>query len=549
MKKMKLLKFAALSVATITLLSGCSFLEKDKSSDDDDDQEEIEESVDEDEEDDKEKKKDSKKNKSTATGAFDHSILIDYAESQGFSEGSDFVTEYSKFSTTNNTGFYLKDQDADAFEQQFDGQISLYTYIPYREMNNDSTKDIENYSVMCANRGDVDSVYVIDFNSEESAKAFYNSVYNFLYERSNLEHHKEYFKGDKGEENGVEYFFCADGTFENFVIINYLYQKDNSIIAVCGFTSDCDSYEATIGELLEQYDVPVPDMDADFSSLYETDETEEPEETDTDSGVPSYAAKYEFPSIPNMELEEDLKTSYETYVVDFIAENIGLSATFDMEAAKSEDIASPEKDYLPNISGVNCYTIKDLDSDGTDDMLVFGFVQLKSDKADYSYDYAPFIMLCQVDYDTIKVTDTMVYKPVDPENNSYGSTLIHSTMTSCYNCKGYISSDNTILLSYFIRGFVGDGSYGNVLEFKVEDHKIVPTTMIYQQEGGSDGFKFIKYDLLTEKSEELNEASYPETVFTLQYGDTAEELFEIDLTGKDNEAFDGYNVVYNYENK
>ncbi len=470
--------------------------------------------------------------------AFDTSIIIDKAKKSDYQVGvyaEDFAYVYY---APEETGMYFENLTKEDYDKLKD-EFGPSKHAPYKMMVG-LGDNIEKFAVVAHNDNDMCSVFVINFDSEASALAYYDEIDSFMRGLTKLKNAEKNTFGNKGEEKGVTYEFLVDtnkiGDYKDFY---FIYLSGDSVILSIGTSQDLDKNQNLVGDMLKGYGVVTPNVEIPAEEDVPVENTDEVE-------LPEYIAKYEFPDIPGMEIEEDLKTSYESYVYDYIAENVGLSASF-QETIKIEKNGMPEEDSLPNIAGVTKYIIKDLDSDGTDDMLVFGFVQVEAPELDYaSFKYLPFVLLCQADYDSIRVMDSIVYEPSDPAGYGYHSIAIESTLTCSFKFLSYITEDNTILLSFHKSGFVGDIGYCNALELTVENGKIKPITMLYQYNGGSADFKYCKFDLQTGEGTNITGEMYPQSVVALQWQDLPEHEFYIyidetkDLKGAE------YNFYYNF---
>ena len=181
-------------------------------------------------------------------------------------------------------------------------------------------------------------------------------------------------------------------------------------------------------------------------------------------------------------------------------------------------------------------------------MLVFGFVKVDAPEIDYaSYKYLPFVMLCQADYDSIRVMDSMVYEPSDPPRYGYYSTAIESTPTTAYRFMGYLLDDNTVVLTFHKTGLVGDIGYCNALSFTVENGKFKFIDMLYQYEGGSDGFKYTVFDLQSGIESKLDGTLYPQSVTLAHWGMLPPNEFIVDIGGTHDLKNTEYNIFCNIE--
>lgn len=553
MKNSRLLKIAAASVAIMALLSGCSYIdsfmkkdEPDKTEEEETESEEEETTTTEVTESETEESKETTSEPTPTetepadvkTSGFDKEILLDNAKYYKYQPSDDFKASFTDLCESDETkSYYCEDLTGEDYKKQFESDIPMYDFNPFLSINLDVEGQIESYMVASTNSPRWSSIYLIDFDSVENADSFFvtvtedlkSSVINATMRDKNVK--------DFGEIDDISYFFMhvestSSTETEKYYHCFYFYKKADTVIAALAYTQSCPDYQEYVNNMLNGYGLVIPDLK---------------EITAVD--LPEYLADYDFPEIPSMEIQETLEDSYESYVYDYIAEKVGLSATFSETVPMAEN-SMPEKDSLPNISGVTSYMIKDLDSDGTDDMLVFGFVQVDAPEIDYaSYKYLPFIMLCQTDYDSIKVMDSMVYEPADPPRYGYYSTALESTPTFVYRFLGYYTIDDTVLLTFYKSGLVGDIGYCNALELTVENGKLKLLNMLYQYNGGSDDFEYTMFDLQTGEETKIDGIMYPQTVTVIQWQDlpSYEHEFFINIEGTHDLKNTEYNIFYNID--
>ena len=553
MKNSRLLKILAASVAIMTLLSGCSYIdsfmkkdEPDKTEEEETESEEEETTTTEVTESETEESKETTPEPTPTetepievkTTGFSKDTLLKNAKSYNYQASDDFKASYTDLCDTNETrSFYCEDLTGEDYKKQFESDIPMYDFNPFLSINLNIEDQIDSYLVASTNSPRWSSIYLIDFDTEENADSFYDTVTEDLKSSVINATMRDKNVKDFGEKNDVSYFFMhvlstSSTETEKYYHCFYFYKKSDTIIAALAYTQSCPDYQEYVKNMLNGYGLMMPDL-KEISAI----------------DLPEYLVDYDFPEIPSMEIQETLNDSYESYVYDYIAEKVGLSATFNETIPMAKN-SMPEEDSLPNISGVTSYMIKDLDSDGTDDMIVFGFVQVKADNIDYAtYKYLPFIMLCQTDYDSIKVMDSMVYEPADPPKYGYYSTALESTPTFIYRFLGYYTKDNTVLLTFYKSGLVGDIGYSNALELTVENGKLKLLNMLYQYNGGSDDFKYTMFDLQTGEETKIDGIMYPQTVTVLQWQDITsyEQEFFVNFEGTHDLKNTEYNVSYNID--
>ncbi|MCR5803033.1 MAG: hypothetical protein K6G47_02110 [Clostridia bacterium] len=553
MKNSRLLKIAAASIAIMTLLSGCSYIdsfmkkdEPDKTEEEETESEEEETTTTEVTESETEESKETTPEPTPTetepaeakTSGFDKEILLGNAKYYKYQPSDDFVESFTDiYDSVDEKSYYFEDLTGEDYKKQFESDIPMYDFNPFLSIDRDIKDQIDSYTVASTNKPGWSSIYLIDFDSVENADSFFvtvtedlkSSVINATMRDKNVK--------DFGEIDDVSYFFMhvestSSTETEKYYHCFYFYKKADTVIAALAYTQSCPDYQEYVNNMLNGYGLVIPDLK---------------EITAVD--LPEYLADYDFPDIPSMEIQETLEESYESYVYDYIAEKVGLSATFS-ETVPMVENSMPEKDSLPNISGVTSYMIRDLDSDGTDDMLVFGFVQVDAPEIDYaSYKYLPFIMLCQTDYDSIKVMDSMVYEPADPPRYGYYSTALESTPTFVYRFLGYYTIDDTVLLTFYKSGLVGDIGYCNALELTIENGKLKLLNMLYQYNGGSDDFEYTMFDLQTGEETKIDGIMYPQTVTVIQWQDlpSYEHEFFVNIEGTHDLKNTEYNLFYNID--
>ena len=555
MKNSRLLKILAASVAIMTLLSGCSyidsFMKKDEPEETEEEETESEEETTTTEVTESETTETEETAETTAeptpteteptdvkTLGFDKEILLDNAKYYKYQKGDDFKECYTDlWDADEKKSYYCEDLTGEDYKKQFESDIPMYNFNPFQSINRDIEDQIERYTVASTNSPRWSSIYLIDFDTVINATAFYDEVTEDLESSVYNATMRDKYVKDSDKVDDVSYFFMhiestSSTETEKYYHCFYFYKKADTVIAALAYTESCPDYQEYVKNMLNGYGLVMPDLN-EISAVE----------------LPEYLVKYDFPEIPSMEIQETLKDSYESYVYDYIAEKVGLSATFSETIPMTKN-GMPEEDSLPNISGVTSYMIKDLDSDGTEDMLVFGFVQVKADNIDYAtYKYLPFIMLCQTDYDSIKVMDSMVYEPTDPPRYGYYSTALESTPTFIYRFSGFYTKDNTVLLTFNKSGLVGDIGYCNALELTVENGKFKLLNMLYQYNGGSDDFKYTMFDLQTGEETKVDGIMYPQTVTVLQWQDLTsyEQEFFVNIEGTHDLKNTEYNIFYNID--
>lgn len=549
MKNRILLKTVAATVAFITLLSGCSF--PDHSGKDDRSEEEETESEEEEttttevtETETEESEEPTPEPTPTETeptevkaSGFDKEILVGNAKYYKYQQGDDFVEDFTDIcASDDNKSYYFEDLTGEDYRKQFESDLPMYDFNPFTSINRDIEGQLDGYTVVSTNSPRWSSIYLIDFDTEENADSFYADVTEELKSSVITTTLQDKNVKDSGEKDDVSYYFMhvESVSYEDtdkFYHCFYFYKKADTVIAALAYTKSCPDYQEYVANMLSGYDLVIP-------ALKEI----------TAIDMPEYLVDHDLPEIPGMEIQETLESSYETYLHDYIEENVGVAETFSETIPADKTTGNPEKDSLPDISGVTGHLIADLDSDGTDDMLVFGFVKVDAPEIDYaSYKYLPFVMLCQADYDSIRVMDSMVYEPSDPPRYGYYSTAIESTPTNAYRFMGYLLDDNTVVLTFHKTGLVGDIGYCNALSFTVESGKFKFIDMLYQYEGGSDGFKYTVFDLQTGIESKLDGTLYPQSVTLAHWGMLPPNEFIVDIGGTHDLKNTEYNIFCNIE--
>lgn len=549
MKNRILLKTVASTVAFITLLSGCSFLDhsgKDDRSEEEETESEEEETTttevtetetEESEEPTPEPTPTETEPTEVKASGFDKDILVGNAKYYKYQQGDDFVEDFTDIcASDDNKSYYFEDLTGEDYRKQFESDLPMYDFNPFTSIDRDIEGQLDGYTVVSTNSPRWSSIYLIDFDTEENADSFYTDVTEELKSSVITTTLQDKNVKDSGEKDDVSYYFMHvesvsyDDT-DKFYHCFYFYRKADTVIAALAYTESCPDYQEYVANMLSGYDLVIPDL-KEITAI----------------DMPEYLVDHDLPEIPGMEIQETLESSYETYLHDYIEENVGVAETFSETIPADKTTGNPEKDSLPDISGVTGHLIADLDSDGTDDMLVFGFVKVDAPEIDYaSYKYLPFVMLCQADYDSIRVMDSMVYEPSDPPRYGYYSTAIESTPTTAYRFMGYLLDDNTVVLTFHKTGLVGDIGYCNALSFTVENGKFKFIDMLYQYEGGSDGFKYTVFDLQSGIESKLDGTLYPQSVTLAHWGMLPPNEFIVDIGGTHDLKNTEYNIFCNIE--
>ena len=224
-----------------------------------------------------------------------------------------------------------------------------------------------------------------------------------------------------------------------------------------------------------------------------------PTPTPTSTPIPTPTpAEEEVPSLPDaegLEVADDSSASFELYLDEVIYPTFGrLTENWEKDIEIGANLAEMlPRDYVEDVSGVFGYSINDFDKNGTNEMMVFGFVKSASITYSFaSYKYTPYVVLCSYVEGQISVTDVLFIAPEDPENYGYGRCDIYSTAWDSYELvfQTIDNGDNISVAGWCNRigGFIGNGSYSYCFEYSVENNSIVTLTEVRQIGGGSDGF-------------------------------------------------------------
>ena len=220
-----------------------------------------------------------------------------------------------------------------------------------------------------------------------------------------------------------------------------------------------------------------------------------PTSTPTPTPTPTPSEEDVVLSLPNaegLEVADDSSASFELYLDQVLYPTFG-RLTENWEKDIEIDDNCPERDYFEDISGVFGYSINDFDKNGTNEMMVFGFVKSASITYSFaSYKYTPYVVLCSYVEGQISVTDVLFIAPEDPENYGYGRCDIYSTAWDSYELvfQTIDNGDNISVAGWCNRigGLIGNCSYSYCFEYSVENNSIVTLTEVRQIGGGSDGF-------------------------------------------------------------
>ena len=223
-----------------------------------------------------------------------------------------------------------------------------------------------------------------------------------------------------------------------------------------------------------------------------------PTPTPTSTPIPTPTpAEEEVPSLPDaegLEVADDSSASFELYLDEVIYPTFG-RLTENWEKDIEIGVFYPERDYFEDISGVFGYLINDFDINGTNEMMVFGFVKSARYKNTcYSYRYSPYVALCSYVEGQISVTDAQFVAPYDPENYGYGSCSLISSASYDYELV-FQTIDNGSNISVAgwcdtMEKLIGNGANSYCFEYSVENNSIVTLTEVIQIGGGSDGFTY-----------------------------------------------------------
>ena len=298
--------------------------------------------------------------------------------------------------------------------------------------------------------------------------------------------------------------------------------------------------EETTEETTEATTEETTEATEESKETEETDATEESKEPADITALPNYTPDIDFPEFKEtMEIENDLTETYVDYVNQVLAPVLGVSAPFET-TFEIDDESHPKKDYVPELGGITGCIMQDLDADGTLDIFVTGFYKTEAKgkaKEKYTYQYIPYVILVQSDYDTVGVKDTLLYSIEDPNEYEFYTTNLTSTQSFTNNYTYYLSNEGTLVLTITSSGFLSDGIYGNALEFDLIDGKLVPLKMLNQLGIGSSDFEYKVFDLTNpdDKGTELeseNELIFNEAVQTV-WKDLNIGFLNIKFEGKD----------------
>lgn len=204
-------------------------------------------------------------------------------------------------------------------------------------------------------------------------------------------------------------------------------------------------------------------------------------------------------SLPNaegLEVADDSSASFELYLDQVLYPTFGrLTENWEKDIEIGDYPEILPRDYVEDVSGVFGYSINDFDMNGTNEMMVFGFVKSASiTHPNSSYKYTPYVVLCSYVEGQISVTDVLFIAPEDPENYGYGRCDIYSTAWDSYELvfQTIDNGDNISVAGWCNRigGFIGNGAYSYCFEYSVENNSIVTLTEVRQIGGGSDDFTY-----------------------------------------------------------
>ncbi|HUM23321.1 MAG TPA: hypothetical protein PLR80_00615 [Saccharofermentans sp.] len=269
-----------------------------------------------------------------------------------------------------------------------------------------------------------------------------------------------------------------------------------------------------------------------------------PTSTPTPTPTPTPSEEDVVLSLPNaegLEVADDSSASFELYLDQVLYPTFG-RLTENWEKDIEIDDNCPERDYFEDILGVFGYSINDFDKNGTNEMMVFGFVKSASITYSFaSYKYTPYVVLCSYVEGQISVTDVLFIAPEDPENYGYGRCDIYSTAWDSYELvfQTIDNGDNISVAGWCNRigGFIGNGAYSYCFEYSVENNSIVTLTEVRQIGGGSDGFIYsITGNREGTLVEGIDDTNTSPSEMTENFGVFAEDAdicicFEADRTG------------------
>ncbi len=222
-----------------------------------------------------------------------------------------------------------------------------------------------------------------------------------------------------------------------------------------------------------------------------------PTSTPTPTPTPTPSEEDVVLSLPNAEglaVADDSSASFELYLDQVLYPTFGrLTENWEKDIEIGDYPEILPRDYVEDVSGVFGYSINDFDMNGTNEMMVFGFVKSASITYSFaSYKYTPYVVLCSYVEGQISVTDVLFIAPEDPENYGYGRCDIYSTAWDSYELvfQTIDNGDNISVAGWCNRigGFIGNGAYSYCFEYSVENNSIVTLTEVRQIGGGSDGF-------------------------------------------------------------
>jgi len=224
-----------------------------------------------------------------------------------------------------------------------------------------------------------------------------------------------------------------------------------------------------------------------------------PTSTPTPTPTPTPSEEDVVLSLPNAEglaVADDSSASFELYLDQVLYPTFGrLTENWekDIEIGDYSELLS--RDYVEDVSGVFGYSINDFDMNGTNEMMVFGFVKSASiTHPNSSYKYTPYVVLCSYVEGQISVTDAQFVAPYDPENYGYGSCSLISSASYDYELV-FQTIDNGSNISVAgwcdtMEKLIGNGANSYCFEYSVENNSIVTLTEVIQIGGGSDDFTY-----------------------------------------------------------